>query len=95
MQEILELWSTHITNSSLILFRAVGPHNRTVLFGGKNPPLDKNDPRLRPLPFPTRRATFSEVIRVYDILSNIEIYGGFHESEPLSNSDEIIYTLLT
>ncbi|XP_032667918.1 ankyrin repeat and zinc finger domain-containing protein 1-like [Odontomachus brunneus] len=75
VQEILESWSTHISNSSLILYRAVGPFNRTVLFGGKNPSLDKNDSRLRPLPFPTRRATFKEVKRVYDILSTMEIYG--------------------
>ncbi|XP_036148838.1 ankyrin repeat and zinc finger domain-containing protein 1 isoform X2 [Monomorium pharaonis] len=75
VQEILESWSLHINNSSAILYRAVGPHNRTVLFGGKNPPLDKNDFRIRPLPFPTRRATFREVKRVYDILSTMEIYG--------------------
>lgn len=75
MQDILESWSTYINSSSLILYRAVGPYNRTILFGGKNPPLDKNDSRLRPVPFPTRRATFSEVKRVYDILSTMEIYG--------------------
>lgn len=77
MQEILESWSIHISDSSLILYRAVGPYNRTVLFGGKNPALDKNDSRLRPLPFPTRRATFNEVKRVYDILSTMEIYGKY------------------
>lgn len=75
VQEILESWSAHINNSSAVLYRAVGPHNRTVLFGGKNPPLDKNDFRIRPLPFPTRRATFREIKRVYDILSTMEIYG--------------------
>ncbi|EZA52420.1 hypothetical protein DMN91_012080 [Ooceraea biroi] len=75
VQEILESWSTHISNSSVILYRAVGRYNRTVLFGGKNPPLDKNDFRIRPLPFPTRRATFKEVMRVYDIVSTMEIYG--------------------
>nr|XP_033328038.1 ankyrin repeat and zinc finger domain-containing protein 1-like [Megalopta genalis] len=87
VQDILESWSSHITSSSLILYRAVGPYNRTVLFGGKNPPLDKNDSRLRPLPFPTRRATFSEVKRVYDILSTMEIYGSaadFTDSFPIS-----------
>nr|XP_050852138.1 ankyrin repeat and zinc finger domain-containing protein 1-like isoform X1 [Vespula vulgaris] len=87
VQEILELWTSHINNSSLILYRAVGPHNRTILFGGKNPPLDKNDSRLRPLPFPTRRATYSEVKRVYDILSTMEIYGSaadFTDCFPIS-----------
>ncbi|XP_043474158.1 ankyrin repeat and zinc finger domain-containing protein 1-like [Leptopilina heterotoma] len=87
VQDILESWTTHINNSSLILFRAVGPYNRSVLFGGKNPPLDKNDPKLRPLPFPTRRATFSEVQRVYDILSTMETYGSaadFTDCFPIS-----------
>lgn len=65
----------HINNSAAVLYRAVGPHNRMVLFGGKNPPLDKNNFRIRPLPFPTRRATFREVKRVYDIVSTMEIYG--------------------
>lgn len=87
VQEILESWKTHINNSSLILYRAVGPYNRTILFGGKNPPLDKNDSRLRPLPFPTRRATYNEVKRVYDILSTMEIYGSaadFTDCFPIS-----------
>ncbi|XP_076638178.1 tRNA endonuclease ANKZF1 isoform X2 [Colletes latitarsis] len=87
VQDILESWSSYVNSSSLILYRAVGPYNRTVLFGGKNPPLDKNDSRLRPLPFPTRRATFSEVKRVYDILSTMEIYGSaadFTDSFPIS-----------
>ncbi|XP_015111543.1 ankyrin repeat and zinc finger domain-containing protein 1 [Diachasma alloeum] len=87
VQEILDSWGPHITNSSLILYRAVGPQNRTVLFGGKNPPLDKTDPRLRPLPFPTRRATFSEVQRVYDVLTTVEVYGSasdFTDSFPIS-----------
>ncbi|KAK0159020.1 hypothetical protein PV328_009952 [Microctonus aethiopoides] len=92
IQEILESWSTYILNSSLILYRAVGPQNRTVLFGGKNPPLDRNDTRLRPLPFPTKRATFNEVKRVYDILSTIEVYGSaadFTDSFPISSRQVI------
>ncbi|XP_015524854.1 ankyrin repeat and zinc finger domain-containing protein 1 [Neodiprion lecontei] len=92
IQEILESWTTHLVSSSLILYRAVGPQNRTVLFGGKNPPLDKNDPRLRPLPFPTRRATFNEVKRVYDILSSLEVYGSateFTDSFPISPKQPI------
>ncbi|XP_063972704.1 tRNA endonuclease ANKZF1-like [Diachasmimorpha longicaudata] len=87
VQEILDSWGPHITNSSLILYRAVGPQNRIVLFGGKNPPLDKTDPRLRPLPFPTRRATFSEVQRVYDVLTTVEVYGSasdFADTFPIS-----------
>jgi len=73
----------HTINSSVILYRAVGRENRKVLFGGKNPPFSKNDIRLRKLPFPTCKATFKEVMRVYDILSTIEIYGKcrYHQSQ--------------
>ncbi|PSN38765.1 hypothetical protein C0J52_08887 [Blattella germanica] len=79
VQDIMESWSQQLSSCSLILYRAVGPHNRNVLFSGRNPPLNKLDPRLRTIPFATRRATFSEVKRVHDILASLELYGNcFH-----------------
>ncbi|KAG5852501.1 hypothetical protein ANANG_G00063100 [Anguilla anguilla] len=42
---------------------------------GRAAPLDKNDPRVRTLPFATRRATFREVVRVHATLSTLHIYG--------------------
>ncbi|KAJ4430698.1 hypothetical protein ANN_19289 [Periplaneta americana] len=74
VQDIMDSWSSQLGSCGLILYRAVG-HNRNVLFSGRNPPLNKNDPRLRTIPFATRRATFSEVKRVHDILSSAEMYG--------------------
>ncbi|KAJ9577048.1 hypothetical protein L9F63_006396 [Diploptera punctata] len=74
VQDIMDSWASYLKNCGLILYRAVG-HNRNVLFSGKNPPLNKEDTRLRTIPFPTRRATFSEVKRVHDILASLEIYG--------------------
>ncbi|KAJ8867608.1 hypothetical protein PR048_031410 [Dryococelus australis] len=74
VQDMMELWSPHIGQCELIFHRAVG-HNRNVLFGGRNPLLNKADPRLRTIPFPTRRATFSEVKRIHDVLSTLEVYG--------------------
>lgn len=74
VQEILSAWATEITSCQLIFYRSVGPNNRSILFGGKSPSLDKNDPRLRTIPFPTRRATFSEVKRVHSILATVTIY---------------------
>lgn len=75
VQTILESWSSYISDCSLILYRAIGPYNRNILFGGKNTLFDKNDNRLRPLPFPTQKPTFSEVQRVYDVLSSVEVCG--------------------
>lgn len=83
VQELISSWADHFSSSSIIFYRAVGPHNRSVLFGGKNPPLDKTDNRLRKIPFPTRRATYKEVQRVHGMLSFIEIHG--LESEFQSN----------
>ncbi|GFG28589.1 hypothetical protein Cfor_10717 [Coptotermes formosanus] len=74
VQGIMESWSSHLGSCGLILYHAVG-HNRIVLFGGRNPPLNKTDTRLRTIPFATRRATFSEVRRVHDILTSVEMYG--------------------
>jgi hypothetical protein len=74
VQDIMESWSSQLGSCSLILYRAVG-HNGNVLFGGRSPPLSKTDSRLRSIPFATRRATFSEVKRVHDIITNVEVYG--------------------
>lgn len=70
----MEGWADYLKQSDLIFYRAVG-QNRKTLFGGKSPPLKKTDIRLRSVPFPTRRATFSEVKRVHDVLSNVEMHG--------------------
>lgn len=59
------------------MYRASGPYNRAVLFDGKPPVLDRNDPRLRTIPFSTRRPTFTEVKRVYELLVSIQIYSRF------------------
>lgn len=75
MQETLSSWGPEVAACQLIFYRAVGPFNRSVLFGGKSSPLNKGDARLRPVPFPTRRATFSEVQRVHSVLATVTVYG--------------------
>ncbi|XP_054264956.1 ankyrin repeat and zinc finger domain-containing protein 1-like [Macrosteles quadrilineatus] len=74
VQEIVSAWTAEVAACHLIFYRAVGPFNRGVLFGGKTAPLNKADPRLRTVPFPTRRATFSEVQRVHSLLSTATVY---------------------
>ncbi|KAI4456407.1 ankyrin repeat and zinc finger domain-containing protein 1 [Holotrichia oblita] len=80
VRDIIEIWKPEIAKSSLILYRAAGPYNRSVLFGGKTPLLDKQDPRLRTVPFSTRRPTFTEVKRIHEILSAVQVYGLYCES---------------
>ena len=46
-----------------------------MIFGGRNPILNSTDPKIRKIPFSTKRPTFSEIKRVHLILSQIEVYG--------------------
>ncbi|KAF4516827.1 hypothetical protein B566_EDAN006221 [Ephemera danica] len=72
--DVLETWSSELEKCNIIFLRAVS-HNRSLIFTGKNSPIKKSDKRIRNIPFPTRRATFSEVKRVHGLLSTIELYG--------------------
>ncbi|CAG9826943.1 unnamed protein product [Diabrotica balteata] len=74
VKSIVETWKTEIENSSLIMYRAAGPYNRGVLFGGSTPLLDRANPKLRTIPFSTRRATFTELKRVHQLLTTVNVY---------------------
>lgn len=79
VQEIVgSVWQEELKSCHLIFFRAPSG-NRRVLFGGKDPPLDRTDPRLRSIPFATNRATFKEVKRVHEVLSTIHCLGDYEE----------------
>ncbi|XP_022185087.2 ankyrin repeat and zinc finger domain-containing protein 1 [Nilaparvata lugens] len=74
VQEILANWSKDIAGCHFVFIRAVGPNNQSILFSGKQASLQKNDPRIRKIPFPTRRATFNETRRVHSLLTSIDVY---------------------
>ncbi|XP_067459514.1 tRNA endonuclease ANKZF1 [Thunnus thynnus] len=74
IQDLLLSWVEHLKEASVIFVRAPS-YNKTIFFGGRTAPLDKKDPRIRTLPFATRRATFREVQRVHEVLSTVQIYG--------------------
>ncbi|XP_031661983.1 ankyrin repeat and zinc finger domain-containing protein 1 isoform X2 [Oncorhynchus kisutch] len=89
IQDLLDSWSDHLTDASAIFLRAPS-HNKTLFLGGKAAPLVKRDPRIRTLPFPTRRATFREIKRVHDVLSTLNIYGKDTDiSDILSPSNKV------
>ncbi|XP_026861457.2 ankyrin repeat and zinc finger domain-containing protein 1 [Electrophorus electricus] len=73
IQDLLKSWSDYLSVASGIFLRAP-KYNRSVFFGGRGAPLEIKDKRICSLPFATRRATFSEVKRVHDVLSTIQIY---------------------
>ncbi|KAJ8352318.1 hypothetical protein SKAU_G00237940 [Synaphobranchus kaupii] len=74
VQDLLESWSEFLREANAIFLRAAS-YNRSIFFGGRAPPLEKNDPRVRTLPFATRRATFREAVRVHGSLSTLHVYG--------------------
>lgn len=63
IQETLSSWRQQLSEAALILIHAPSA-NATPLFGGERPVLERSDPRVRPVPFTTRRPTFSETKRV-------------------------------
>ncbi|CAM2100733.1 unnamed protein product [Caretta caretta] len=74
IQDLLAGWAQHLQGAQRIFLRAPRA-NRALLFGGRNPPLHKDDPRVYNIPFSTRRATFREVLRVHVALATLQVYG--------------------
>ncbi|XP_048342939.1 ankyrin repeat and zinc finger domain-containing protein 1 isoform X3 [Sphaerodactylus townsendi] len=73
IQELLASWKGHLQGAERIFLRAPRT-NRARFFVGKNGPLQQNDPRIRGIPFSTRRATFHEVQRVHRALRDLQVY---------------------
>ena len=80
VRDIMDQWSDQLKGCSLIFYRAAG-NNKKVLFASptanskEKPILERRDPRVRSIPFPTRRATFSEVKRIHSVLVKVEVHG--------------------
>uniref|UniRef100_A0A3Q3VR64 VLRF1 domain-containing protein n=1 Tax=Mola mola TaxID=94237 RepID=A0A3Q3VR64_MOLML len=73
IQDLLLNWVEHLQEASAIFIRAPS-YNKTIFFGGRAAPLDNRDPRIRSLPFATRRPTFRETRRVHEVLSTVHVY---------------------
>jgi len=80
VRDIMASWEENLRGCSLIFYRAAG-NNKKLLFAAplssKDRPaiLDRKDPRVRSLPFPTRRATFAEVKRIHALLTTFDLHG--------------------
>lgn len=74
MRDLMTSWSGYIEESSCIFIRTP-KHNRSVLIGdaGSKAPFERGDPRLRDLPFPTRRPTLKEVTSAHARLATIYV----------------------
>jgi hypothetical protein len=76
--ETLASWRDMLSSCQLVLVQAPSSNWR-LLASGESPPLDASDPKVRRIPFVTRRPTFSEVGRVARIL--LTVYEGAPEGE--------------
>lgn len=73
INNLMSSWSSHIKGASCIFIRTP-KYSRGLLIGGEKDgktPFVRGDPRLRDLPFPTRRPTLKEVVAAHDRLATI------------------------
>ncbi|NXI90862.1 ANKZ1 protein, partial [Psophia crepitans] len=87
IQDLLAAWAQHLNEAQRIFLRAPR-HNRALLFGGRNPPLARGDPRVCHIPLSTRRATLREVIRVHATLASLQVYGKDTPLEDITGSPQ-------
>lgn len=73
IRELLDEWRSHLDNVSSIYIRANGPTNKNILVNYPNAPISGKDPRIKSVPFTTKRATASEIKRVWAELSHVKI----------------------
>ncbi|MCJ1323851.1 hypothetical protein MMC10_000512 [Thelotrema lepadinum] len=73
VRQLLSDWKMWIQECELLFVRATGSSNRRTLFGPYDgQQLRHNDPRIRSLPFSTRRATLSELTRAFVELTKVK-----------------------
>lgn len=90
IQDLLAAWAQHLNDAQRIFLRAPR-HNRALLFGGRNPPLTRGDPRICHIPLSTRRATLREVLRVHTTLASLQVYGKDTPLEDITGSPRKVW----
>lgn len=94
VQKLIKEWKYYIDDASLIFLHAPG-HNR-FLICFEDGPLDKNDTRIRNIPFPTHTPTLKGAKEAYNKLTSITIsFGNNHlnEEEELQVNEEDVNIL--
>ena len=74
IRDLLASWSGYTEEATAIFIRTP-KYSKGVFMGGKGALFSKDNPRLRPIPFTTRRPTLKEVKSVHTRLA--AIYAGF------------------
>lgn len=70
VREVLAGWRERLAGAALVFVHAPSA-NAAPLFGGEAPALARGDPRVRSVPFTTRRPTFAEAKRVAALLLTV------------------------
>ncbi|OBT91575.1 hypothetical protein VE01_10387 [Pseudogymnoascus verrucosus] len=87
---LLAEWKSLIDTSELLFVRATGNTNRRTLFGPyEGQILQANDPRIRSIPFNTRRATQKELMRSFIELTRVKIRDFDEQSLATAASDAV------
>jgi hypothetical protein len=69
---LFERWSHHLKTADLIFIRS-SKQNSKILYNYDAAVLQRSDPRIRTIPFPTRRPTLSELHRVFEELTKVKV----------------------
>jgi len=78
VKDIMKAWNEDYLSKCHLIFYRAASGNKKILFGSvtgskkDSPILCKGDPRIRTIPFPTRRATFKEIKRVHEELITVQ-----------------------
>ncbi|CCG84658.1 protein of unknown function [Taphrina deformans PYCC 5710] len=87
VRELLKEWNSLLATVDIILVRASGPSSKKLLYENG---LDKHDPRVRGFPLNTRRATQSEIIRSFHILSRLQVGSTEDDIEETRNTPSMM-----
>ncbi|KAI9024487.1 hypothetical protein CLU79DRAFT_747427 [Phycomyces nitens] len=72
VRELLSQWKSHIDRSELVLVHAPS-NNRKIVYGYENAVLTKENPKVKSIPFVTKRPTLSELKRVFLEVSTLKV----------------------
>ncbi|OBT70521.1 hypothetical protein VE03_00350 [Pseudogymnoascus sp. 23342-1-I1] len=90
VRRLLAEWKSLIDTSELLFVRATGNTNRRTLFGPyEGQILQANDPRVRSIPFNTRRATQKELMRSFIELTRVKVRQFDEQSLAIPASDTL------
>jgi len=72
--ELLSNWKETYLDKCRLIFIKIPPYKKEIFTGGKNPIFKKKDPRIRQIPFTTKKPLFSEVVRTHKELYSVTLY---------------------